>query len=237
MDKPGKLLLTKRKGSLALRKEVFAKGVVVKDLKDDKGAFNGMSVTWADEHYWRSPVLLGLASIALLFLALLLAVAASKVNIGPLSFILGLIAFCFVIVVLRGWMRQNNAREFDTLRSLVIRPDGRLETPLGLPDYPDVTWLHANYANVTGIQLSAEQEWFPDRRSGQKSYIVLQTEAGQPVFLGYSPRSKAELQPVIVALHNTWERMRPFVTAHRAVAAGQPAGPGAPITINLDDYA
>src|SRR5690242_12248842 len=139
MDKPGRLLLAKRKGSLALRKEVFASGVVVETLKDGNGDFDGMAVTWADEHYWRSPVLLILASIALLVFALLLGVAASKVsNLGPLSFILGLIAFAFVMVVIRGWMRQSNAREFDTLRCLVIRPDGRLETPFGLPHEPAV---------------------------------------------------------------------------------------------------
>ena len=218
------------KDTPALREEVYRKGVVVQNLKDDKGAFNGLAVIWADKYYGLAPAGVVLASVGILFFASLFVILALIIisegsrggnTTGPLAWLPGLIALGMIGALIRFWYKHGNARRFDTLRCLAILPDGGLHIPFGIPGRDEHRRVLANYEDVTGIQLSPEAEWGGAARS-DNFYILLQTESGQPVFIGLSNRGKAQLQPVVVALHKAWETMRPFVTAHRAVASGQP---------------
>lgn len=210
----------------AFREKVFQKGVVVEDLKDKDGKPAGISVTWGDLHYWANPLraalplIGGLVSMFIGWVAIASSGRGQAPGIVYVFFIFGvpMVLWAFVL-----FARRANERKYDQLRALVIRPDGRLEVPYGLPKEPKSRLLNARYSDVTNIQLSPAREW--DRLS-DGFFIMLQTESGEVVFLGqpYRPaNAKAELQPIIVALHKAWEAMRPTVEAHAAMAAAEAA--------------
>lgn len=210
----------------AFREKVFRQGVVVEDLKDKDGKPAGISVTWGDLHYWANPLRAALPLIGGLVFMFIgwVAIASSGRGQAPgivyAFFVIGVPMVLWALVL---FARRANERQYDQLRALVIRPDGRLEVPYGLPKEPKGRLLNARYNDVTNIQLSPAREW--DRLS-DGFFIILQTESGEVVFLGQPQRpggGKAELQPIIVALHKAWEAMRPIVVANAAMAAAEEA--------------
>jgi|TARA_B100001105_G_scaffold197259_1_gene161057 hypothetical protein len=210
----------------AFREQVFQQGVVVENLKDKDGKPAGISVTWGDLHYWANPMRAGLVLCGAIMFGLMGIVFVGSTPQGqsnPMAFVFFFIAAPFLIQAVRMFARRANERQHDTLRTLIIRPTGRLEVPRGLPKEPNVRWLYAKFADVTGIELSPAREW---DSLAEGSYIILQTVSGTPVFLGQPQRpggGKAELQPIVVALHRAWEAMRPTVEAHMALEAAKAA--------------
>lgn len=209
----------------ALRQQVFQQGVVVENLKDKDGKPDGVSVTWADHHFYANPwrVVGWLLSAGMFGLMGLVFIASTPKNqVTGMTYLPFYVTAGLLCGAVWRFSQHSDQRSRDTLRRLVIRPSGRLETPFGVPHHANVTWLYANYLDVTGIQLSPAREWdqYGDRDA---SYIMLQTESGKPVFLGLTTRPKAELQPIIVALHKAWEAMRPIVVANAAMAAAEEA--------------
>ena len=210
----------------AFREKVFQQGVVVENLKDKDSKPDGISVTWADLHYWANPWRAGLVACGGLMFLLMGLVFVGSTPRGQehvMIYVPFFIAAPFFIQTVRILAQRANERSHDQLRALVIRPTGRLEVPYGLPKEPKVRWLYATFGDVTGIELSPAREW--DRIS-DGFFIILQTESGRPVFLGQPQRpggGKAELQPIVVALHKAWEAMRPTVEAHMAMAAAEAA--------------
>lgn len=209
----------------ALRQQVFQQGVVVENLKDKDGKPDGVSVTWADHHFHANPwkVVFWLLSAGVFGLMGTVFVGSTPIaqRTGATVFPFW-IAAAFVVAAVWQFSQHFGQRSRDTLRRLVIRPSGVLETPFGIPHQANVTWLYANYLDVTGIQVSPAREW---NQHGDRdaSYIMLQTESGKPVFLGLTTRSKGEVQPIIVALDKAWRTMRPTVEAHMAMAAAEAA--------------
>lgn len=209
----------------AFREKVFQQGVVVENLKDKDGKPAGISVTWADHHFWPSRLHVWgwvLAAIPF-FLISWIAITSAGRGQEPSSAYFGLyIGGALLLGGVRAYFKQQNPRRHDTLRGLIIRPTGRLETPYGVPGHTNITWLYANYTDVTGMQVSPTREW-DQHGDSAASYIMLQTVSGKPVFLGLTTRPKGEVQPIIVALHKAWETMRPTVEAHMAMAAAEAA--------------
>lgn len=210
----------------AFREQVFRQGVVVENLKDKDGKPDGISVTWGDFHYWANPMRAGLVlcgGIMFLLMGLVFVTSTPRGQEHFMIYVPFIIAAPFVIQAVRMFARRANERQYDQLRTLIIRPTGRLEVPRGLPKEPTVRWLYAKFADVTGVELSPAREW---DSLAEGFFIILQTASGTPVFLGQPQRpggGKAELQPIVVALHRAWETMRPTVEAHMALEAAKAA--------------
>jgi hypothetical protein len=193
-------------------------GLVIREQRNKDGQLAGVGVYWVEQPRRSGG---GYLTYALIIGPILLALLSA-----PLALVVFIIALPVLIFSRRLvlWMPR------DVWRGLVIKPDGRLRVPYGLPGAPEVRELTARYGDVVEIRAASVSSLTnspPSRNpddSRPDAAVFLQLRDGTMTFVTLSTRPVVLLQPVVVALDDAWEAMRPVIQAQ---AAGEAVAPSA----------
>ncbi|MBN9304803.1 MAG: hypothetical protein BGO82_11150 [Devosia sp. 67-54] len=124
-----------------------------------------------------------------------------------------------------GWQRYSYATPtismVDIRRALTIRIDGRLIAENGLPldDYKGTGNLAANkpplmfkttFHMVDTIDFAPSSKYMPGRQIPDYLLSLIRTD-GTPIHLSWSMFGPEHFQPVVVMLHDVFDRMRPLI--------------------------